>query len=195
MPFDQRDEVATLILVKHSLPEIIENVPAREWKLSAEGQARCKHLADRLAKYKPDKIISSMEPKAKETAELVAKELGLSTSIFEGLHEHDRSTMGYLSKEKFQVSIREFFARPDELVFGNETADQTFKRFKTAIDSILSKFPHQTIVVVAHGTVISLYVSRFIEMSDYSLWKELGLPSFVVLDLESRSLIAQENIQ
>ena len=37
-----------LILVKHSLPEIMEDVPAREWILSAEGRARCKRLADRL---------------------------------------------------------------------------------------------------------------------------------------------------
>lgn len=187
--------MSTLILVKHSIPEVNENIPAREWKLSAEGQSRCKRLADLLVKYHPDQIISSVEPKAKETAELVAKELGLSTNIFEGLHEHDRTNTGYLSKEQFQESVREFFTRPDELVFGNETADEAYQRFQTAIDSILSKFPNQTIVVVAHGTVISLYVSRYIGISDLSLWKELGLPSFVALDLQSRALIAQENIQ
>lgn len=187
--------MSALILVKHSLPEIIETVPAREWRLSAEGQARCKPLAERLATYQPTQIISSVEPKARETAKLAAKELGLSTSVFEGLHEHERSKAGYLSKEKFEEFVREFFARPDELVFGNETAEQAFQRFQSAINSILKRFPDQTTVVVAHGTVISLYVSRFNEISALSLWKELGLPSFVVLDLESKALLAKETIQ
>jgi broad specificity phosphatase PhoE len=185
----------TLILVKHSIPEILEDIPAREWKLSAEGRARCKRLAERLTKYQPTRIISSVEPKARETAEIVAKELGILTSAVEGLHEHDRSHGGYLSKEKFEDAVREFFARPNELVFGSETAEQAHSRFHAAIDSILKKIPDQTIVVIAHGTVISLYVSRLTGVFDLSFWKELGLPSFVALDVESKTLLAKENIQ
>lgn len=185
----------TLVLVKHSLPEIVENVPASEWRLSVEGQARCKRLADRLARYQPNQIISSVEPKAKETAETLAAELGLSASVVEDLHEHDRNHVGYLSNEKFQESVRDFFAQPDELAFGSETADQAYQRFQVAIDTILRRFPSQTIIVVAHGTVISLYVSRFVGISALSLWKELGLPSFVVLDMQSSLLTVKENIQ
>jgi broad specificity phosphatase PhoE len=187
--------MSTLILVKHSLPEIVENVPAREWKLSVQGRSRCTRLAERLAKYQPTQIISSVEPKAKETAELVAKELGLATSVVEDLHEHERSNAGYLPKEKFEESVREFFAKPNELVFGSETAEQAYQRFRAAVDSILRKYPDQTNVIVAHGTVISLYVSRFNEISGLWLWKQLGLPSFVVLDVESKSMTAEENIE
>jgi broad specificity phosphatase PhoE len=187
--------MSTLILVKHSLPEIVENIPAREWKLSEEGKARCKRLAKRLAKYAPERLISSLEPKARETSELVAKELGVSTSAMEGLHEHDRSDVGYLSKDEFQEAVRTFFAHPDTLVFGSETADQAHQRFQAAIHSVLSQFADQMIIIVAHGTVISLFVSRLTGLSDLTLWNELGLPSYVVLDLESKSLIAQENIQ
>ncbi|MFT3895485.1 MAG: histidine phosphatase family protein [Anaerolineales bacterium] len=187
--------MSTLILVKHSIPEIVENVPAREWKLSVEGRFRCKRLAERLAKYQPSQIVSSVEPKAKETAELSAKELGLPTSTFEGLHEHERSKVAYLSKGNFEEAVREFFAHPDDLVFGSETAEQAYQRFQTATDSILKKYSDQTVVVVAHGTVISLYVSRLTGVSDLMMWKELGLPSFVVLDVESKVLLVQENIE
>lgn len=185
----------TLVLVKHSLPEIVEDVPAHEWRLSVDGRARCKRLADCLMKYQPDQIISSVEPKAIETAELVARELGLAAAVFNGLHEHDRGNVGYLSKDKFEDSVREFFARPAMLVFGIETADQAYQRFRAAIDSILNQFPNQTIVLVAHGTVISLYISRLIGIPGFTLWKELGLPSFLVLDVQSNALIAKENIQ
>jgi broad specificity phosphatase PhoE len=56
-----------LILVKHSLPEIVENLSAREWKLSDEGRIRAQQLAERLIPFRPDYRISSVEPKAKET--------------------------------------------------------------------------------------------------------------------------------
>ena len=195
MQFDQGDEMTALILVKHSLPEIVENTPASGWKLSVEGRGRCKRLAERLAKYKPDQIISSLEPKAKETADILAGELGLPASTLEGLHEHDRNHVGYLSNDKFQESIQEFFSRPEELVFGSETAGQAYRRFKAAVDSIWNLHPNQTLAIVTHGTVISLYVSHFIGIPGLPLWKELGLPSFVVLDVESKALLAKENIQ
>jgi broad specificity phosphatase PhoE len=54
--------------------------------------------------------------------------------------------------------------------------------------------PNETVVIVAHGTVISLFVSRLIGISDFLLWNELGLPSFVVIDTESNALITRENI-
>ena len=188
-------DMSVLVLVKHSLPEVVENVPAREWKLSVEGRARGKRLAHRLAEFHPDRIFSSIEPKAGETAGLIAEELGLSVDVFEGLHEHDRSNVGYLSSDRFENAVQEFFTRPNELVFGNETADQAYRRFKSAVDSITKKCPDQTVVLVSHGTVISLYVSRLTGISELPLWKELGLPSFIALDVKSNTLIRKENIQ
>ena len=38
----------TLILVKHSLPEIDPSVPANEWRLSCEGRRRARKLGERL---------------------------------------------------------------------------------------------------------------------------------------------------
>jgi broad specificity phosphatase PhoE len=53
-----------LILVRHSLPEMVAGVDAREWRLSDEGRERCIALAKRLAPYQPARLISSDEPKA-----------------------------------------------------------------------------------------------------------------------------------
>jgi broad specificity phosphatase PhoE len=76
-----------LILVKHSLPEIVENLPAREWKLSAEGRIRAGQLAERLLPFQPEYIISSIEPKAKETAEIIAGRHNLEIHCGDDLHE------------------------------------------------------------------------------------------------------------
>lgn len=183
-----------LILVKHSLPGIIENVPAREWKLSEEGQRRAQQLAKRLNQYQPEVIASSIEPKAQETAEIIARKYNLMIQIVDGLHEHDRSNTQYLSTDKFKSAVCEFFENPEKLVFGNETANQCHARFDQAVRSALGLYEDKTIVIIAHGTVISLFVSRLTGISDLILWYELGLPSFVVIDMQSAKMIERENI-
>jgi broad specificity phosphatase PhoE len=183
-----------LILAKHSLPEIIENLPAREWRLSRQGRERARRLAERLQEFQPDAIVCSAEPKARETAEIVAEMHQLNWQVVEGLHEHDRSNVPYQTQEEFHASVREFFQKSDTLVYGRETADQAHARFEQAVLSILCSHPNETVLIVAHGTVISLFVSRLTGMSDLALWHELGLPSFLLIDMQSKSILAQENI-
>jgi broad specificity phosphatase PhoE len=182
-----------LILIKHSLPEIVENQLARDWKLSDEGCIRAGRLAERLIPFRPDVIVSSKEPKAKETAQIIADKVSLQLSLAEDLHEHDRSNTPYLSPANFQDSIREFFEKPTQLVFGCETAEQAYTRFCHATNSIMEKYVNKTIAVVSHGTVISLFVSRLTGIPSLGLWRELGLPSYVVLDMQGKKLIARRN--
>src|SRR5215510_1862923 len=185
----------SLILVKHSLPEVVENIPAREWKLSVEGRMRAQSLAERLIEYQPEVISSSLEIKAQETAHILADHFGLEYEVFEGLHEHDRSKSPFYSKDQFQILVQEFFDKPDILVFGSETAHQVLSRFQVAVDSVLSSYQEKSILIVSHGTVISLFVSHLTRCDGYFLWKELGLPSFVLIDIESQSLIKTVNLE
>jgi broad specificity phosphatase PhoE len=183
-----------LILVKHSLPEIRKDLPAREWTLSKEGFFRARQLAESLSPYRPQILASSPEPKAVETAGMIARRHQLSLNIYHDLHEHDRSHVSYLSGVDFDRSVREFFTYPDKQVFGSETAHKAHERFSNAVHSLLNIYKDKRIVVVSHGTVISLFVSRLTGGSDYSLWKDLGLPGFVVLDMLSKRLTTFENI-
>lgn len=183
-----------LILVKHSLPEVVASLPANQWRLSSEGRTRAQRLAEKLVCYHPELIVCSNESKAKETAEIIVRIHQMEMHVVDGLHEHDRSNVPYLSGEQFQASVREFFQKPDTLVFGKETANQAHARFERAVHAVLSACVDKTVIIVAHGTVISLYVSRLTGISDLLLWNELDLPSFVVIDLQSNKLIAKENI-
>jgi broad specificity phosphatase PhoE len=184
-----------LILVKHSVPEIVQSLPARSWTLSELGRTRARQLAEVLKQYQPDVIVSSKEPKAKETAEILAAIHGIELHIAEDLHEHDRSNVPFLRHDEFQASIREFFQKPGEPVFGRETADQAHARFYRGLHSVLDEHANKTIVVVTHGTVISLFVARLTGSSDFEIWNRLGLPSFIAMDLHSSSLIVKESIE
>lgn len=183
-----------LVLVKHSVPRVQAQDPANTWELSEEGRVRAHRLAEQLETFTPEVIVSSDEPKAKETAEILARQFQLDVQILPDLHEHDRSNVPFLSYDGFQVSIREFFQKPDELVFGRETADQAYKRFYRTVHSILKENRNKTVVIVTHGTVISLFVSRLTGSSDLELWNTLGLPSFIAMDLSSNTLIVRNTI-
>lgn len=188
MTFDKH-----LIFVRHSLVDRVDGVPARKWNLSGTGRIRARGLVDKLIEFRPEVIVSSDEPKAEQTAEIVSECLGLKYSVEKNLHEHDRRQVPYLTNDEFQSLVQEFFTKPDTLVFGNETANQALLRFRGAVNLVLDSSDTKTILIVSHGTVISLFVSWLTGQSGYSFWKELGLPSFVVLDLQSKTLLHLEN--
>lgn len=170
-----------LILVRHSAPEIVPGVAARDWRLSVVGRERCGPLAAALAPYRPRAIITSVEPKAVETGRIVAERIGVPQTAMDGLHEHDRRNVGLLDQAAFQVRVASFFAQPDTLVLGQETATQTRTRFTRAVDAVLAAYPDAPVAVVAHGTVMALYLAQVAGIDPYPFWQRLGLPAFVVL--------------
>lgn len=178
-----------LILVKHSLPAIEPGVAAAAWRLSAAGRARCRPLADALAPYRPDYLFASAEPKADETARLVAAQLGLPFAVAPDLHEHRRESVPWLDAGTFAAQVARCLAEPAALVMGEETADQAHRRFAGAVDALVAAHPNHTLAVVAHGTVISLYVARAAGCAPFPLWQQLGLPAFVVLSLPARAVV------
>ena len=159
-----------LLLVRHSVPTVDRGRAAEEWRLSEEGRRRCGPLGERLAAYEPQLLLSSPEPKARETAELVAPPLGLEVQVDERLRETARRTVGWLEREKLQHGIAQLFARPDEVVYGEESANDALARFAAAVDGL------EDAVVVSHGTVISLYAAARTGRDAYELWRGLELP-------------------
>ena len=171
-----------LILVRHSAPEIDLARPAYQWTLSAEGRARCIPLADALRPYQPDRILSSTEPKAQETAAHVADHLRLPWTTADGLHEHERPNIPFVTPDAFRASVASFFHHPDELVFGAETAAQAYARFALALQNALALHPTQTTLVVTHGTVMSLYLAHRTGEDAFKIWQTLKMPDFVVFN-------------
>lgn len=171
-----------LILVKHAMPAIVPDVPAREWRLSDAGRAGSRALARLLAAHTPAVVVTSDEPKAAETGQIVATELGLAVRLAPDLHEHDRSDEPFLGQARFEATMKSFFDAPETLIFGHETASRARERFTGAVERVMGDYPNDTVVIVAHGTVISLFVSSLAGIDPYPFWSQLGLPSFVVLE-------------
>ncbi len=182
-------EIAQLILIKHAMPVIDPARSAPEWVLSEEGRAQSLRLAERLTPYNPEVIVSSDEPKAQETARIVAERLNLALQIAPGLHEHDRQGVPYVDKAQFHATVLNFFANPSKLVFGRETADEACERFHKALQASVGQYQAENVVVVSHGTVISLFVAKMTGTEPFPVWERLGLPAFVVMTWPAAELI------
>ena len=81
------------------------------------------------------------------------------------------------------------FARPAELVLGDETAVEAGQRFASAVEAVLDQYRDGDVVVVAHGTVITLYVSATNDVEPFQFWSKLGMPSYVVLSTPEMELL------
>jgi broad specificity phosphatase PhoE len=167
-----------LILVRHAPSKIDPSLPPYMWGLTQAGRDLCSQLAEYLALHEPEVIITSEEPKAIQTGELVARELGIVCLQAQGLHEHRRQKDSLLDLKEFQAKIKALFAQPDQLVFGLETANEALARFTSALETLMSNRSERVVAVVSHGTVMSLYYGAFSGQDPWAFWQSLGMPGF-----------------
>ena len=177
-----------LILIKHASPFVIPGTPSEEWKLSDKGRESCGPLAAALRGVQPAIIVSSIEPKAKETAELMAEALNVPMETAADLHEHDRSNVPHMRSGEFISHVELMFRKPGERVLGRESADEAFERFDAAVNAVLEKHATGDVAIVSHGTVIALFIALHADQNAFEWWRKMGLPSFVVMSLPEMRL-------
>ena len=165
-----------MLLVRHSVPELDRSVPAEEWRLSEDGRRRCVPLAQQLATHEPNRILSSTEPKARETAELVGTQLGLDVGLSDAVREHARRSVGWLERGELDRGVRRLLEHPEEIVFGEESAAAALGRFSSAVARLDARA-----IVVSHGTVISLYAAARTGGDPFAIWSGLELPDLVIV--------------
>jgi 2,3-bisphosphoglycerate-dependent phosphoglycerate mutase len=170
-----------LILVKHGQPVLDPSVPPREWRLGREGEEQSQRLAERLRIFLPFILVSSPEPKAARTAQIVGARLGITPSVVDGLEEFDRPAMPIVSSEEHERLNAGIFTTRTLPALGRESADAALARFTTAIDQALVSITScETLVVVSHGTVIALYVEQTSGRDAFDVWKTLSCGDFIV---------------
>ena len=102
-----------LLVIRHALPH--EGHPTRpgDPPLHADGRRHALRLAHRLKHEGIDRIVSSPQQRALDTAAPLARMLGLRPEVFEGLAEVDHHTERYRSVETMRAEEPE---RWDEFV-------------------------------------------------------------------------------
>ena len=181
-----------LILVKHARPEVNPLVSSEQWSLGAEGRRSCVALAEAIRPHRPAEIVSSVEPKAEQTAQILSVQLGVPYRTAENLHEHDRSNVPHLDTREFISLMEVLFRDPSHLALGLETAVDALSRFEAAVDGIVQKSAGN-IAVVSHGTVIALLAQARAGREPFALWRAMAQPSFLVFELPGWKLLEERS--
>ena len=143
--------------ITHPEVAIDPAVPVPDWPLSPRGRQRLRAALKQPWLTGVRAVFTSAERKARESADILARPLGLAPIVIAGLGENDRSATGYLPKAEFEALADAFFAQPDDSVRGWETASAAQRRIIDAVDRAIAMAPPAgDIAIVAHGGVGAL---------------------------------------
>lgn len=188
--------MARLVLIRHSQTLIKPEVSSHAWTLTEEGLSRCDRLACALAGMAITGIVTSHEKKAVLTGGRVSAHLRVPVASAPGLGETRRDTLPfYEDAAAFRAMIRRGFDEPDQLVVGEERFSDALCRFSAAITGLVAEHPSERLGVVTHGTVLSLYLSHLTGTAAYGIWRGLGLPAYVTVDTERRTMQPIVNVE
>ncbi len=153
-------EPTTILLARHG--ETDWNAVGR-WQghtdrsLTERGHRQAVELAERLANDQIDAVYSSDLLRAVETAEPVAKRLGLPLRTLPELREVDVGTWAGLTRDEVAERFPDGFRRWSEWQTGwedGETYDEMGERVVGAVVRLAGEHPGGRILVVSHGGAI-----------------------------------------
>lgn len=171
-----------IVLIRHAAPAIDPAKPAHAWPLSEPGRRAAADLAPAVRALGVDRIVASTEPKAHQTAQAIAAKLGVPVTRSPAFVEHQRHTAEFFDDpEQFRARVIDCMRRPDEHVFGDETATAALERFAAGVEAHIDLYMGQRLAIVSHGTVMALYTARRRRVDPVDVWKALELPDLIVL--------------
>jgi uncharacterized phosphatase len=155
-PIDpERTRVTTIALVRHGQTDL--NLQLR-WQgttdapLNDLGRRQAAQAVDLLARSSWTRIITSPLQRARHTAAIVAAGLALPEPLPDaGLVEQH----GGVAEGMLEAEIRRRWPL-EESIPGSETRAQVSERGARALAALAERYPGESLIVVAHGTLIRL---------------------------------------
>lgn len=160
--------VKTLVLVRHCQA----TAQRPDAPLTHEGVRQAQGLAEFLADYAVDFVVTSRYRRARQTIEPYAENTGLP------IHQDPRLNERVLSAEPladWEAFIRRSFDDPDLTAPGGESARRVLRRANAALKDILDR-DHGLPLVVTHGNLMALLLHSADATFGYQGWKSLTNP-------------------
>jgi broad specificity phosphatase PhoE len=149
---------------------------SHECNLTAKGRRQAKLLGKHLKKKKIVAVYSSAFPRAVQTAEIAARELGLKPRVEKDLRERHMGVIELLTpaeaREKFPRDLEGIHKFGAAFVPKNgEAHDRVFERMKKVLLKISKKHGKEgdAVLVVSHGAAIRTFLSGLMHMPFSSL--------------------------
>ncbi len=151
-------------------PSWLDNPPI---KLIEKSKKNLTKLAKKIKKEKIDLIYSSDIFRTRQTAEIVAKELGLKINFDKRLRDTKHGIYDGRTKKEFYrdfpATRKRFVKKPK----GGESWNDVRKRTINFIKEIDRKYKNKRILIVSHGDVLWLLEGIVKHMTDQELLDEI----------------------
>ncbi len=177
-----------LVLVRHAQVRLVPELPPHHWELTAEGRADAERLSQLAVFTGIEAVVTSPEPKARATAAPIAQAAGVELRVEDDLREAERGSSPVDDRARF-------VARVDSWLDGTpvpswEERDAAASRIVACISRLLDESGGD-LVLVSHGTVLSLYLAwlRGQERVDLAEWEAIPLPAFTLVDPDARRIV------
>jgi 2,3-bisphosphoglycerate-dependent phosphoglycerate mutase len=167
-----------LYLVRHACTHMTGDT-AEHWPLSKEGQREANALARQDFWQQIDRLFSSPEPKALQTTEPTTRRWGIPLETVDCLHELRRPRL----VSDYQKLIEQFFAAPQKSVAGMKPAAQVAERITRCIKELVAAHPGQTLAVVSHGLVLTLFLAQLEDRwPTVAEWRAVPFAGSIIVD-------------
>ncbi len=176
-----------LVLVRHARVRLEPEVPPERWELTDEGRADAQRLAALSVFVGVEAVVTSPEPKARATAEPIARAAGLELRVEQDLREAARGASPVDDRAAFVARVDAWLGGAP--VPGWEERDAAAARIVACVERLLGASSGD-LVLVSHGTVLSLYLAwlRGRERVELAEWEAIPLPGVAVVDPVAREL-------
>ena len=178
----------TLYLIRHAHSQQTA-LPIETWPLSGLGREQTRKLAELPFWQDVHIICTSVEPKAIQTAQIVAERHDLPVEPSFELRELRRPGARV---DDYESVVRQVLENPARSVNGWEPAGEAQTRIMTAIERLLALHENETLAVVSHGLVLTLYLAYLADtMPTLDLWRSLSFASVTLVDPERHQVLAR----
>ncbi len=143
--------------------------------LTEQGLVQAKAAAAALRDRGIEAIVSSPLSRCADTAAEVSAVIGVPVRTEEGFRETDFGAFEGLTfaeaKERFPAEMDAWLNDPGTAPPGGESFTEVARRVRTALDKLMVRYRHRTVLVVSHVTPIKLLVRQALEAPPAALYR------------------------
>jgi broad specificity phosphatase PhoE len=181
-------DIMKLYFFRHSQTIFEPEVPTPNWVLSEEGIEKAKLLSGDSKIMNIEIFYSSLQNKALETTVILAKPNRTPIKTHSGLAELTSITNAFIPC--YDETVRDLYAGKIKTINHGESLKEGRDRFHNTIEDIVhSEVGNDSIGIVTHGSILSLFASEYSGVAAYELHQQISMPDMAILDWETKSFL------
>ena len=183
----------TIYFVRHAEPDRkVEDEVKRP--LSLKGQKQSEELSEYFVNKRLKYIYCSPYVRTRQTANYISNKNNIPIVEVNALHERVISKEWIPTLNFTEYSYKQWKDRSYKISTG-ESLNEAFNRFKDAVKKIISSTDeNETVVIVTHATVISLFLNYIDSNFDWDSFCRISTPDVFKIIFNSENIIKWEHI-